>query len=66
MHILSNQDGFIAISVYVDDFSIIDNNSEYYNSILTSLRQTFEINETTKDNMFLNRVEKFETGITLS
>lgn len=64
---LSNQKEFIAISVYVDDFTIIDNNSEQCNDILIKLRKNFEINETTKTNMFLNiHVEKFEEGIALS
>jgi len=64
---LQGQEAFIAISIYIDDFSIVVNNSEYCNNVLTKLKQTFAINETTKNNMFLNiKIEKFENGIALS
>jgi len=38
--VLSNQEEFIAF-IYVDDFSIIDNISEYYDSILDASMDAF-------------------------
>lgn len=54
-------------SSYVDDFIILDNNSEICEKILNSLRKEFDIRETTQSKSFLGmKVESNDTGIYLS
>lgn len=54
-------------SFYVDDFTILDNDSRTCDKILNQLRKEFEIRETTQSKSFLGmKVESNDTGIYLS
>jgi len=62
-----NETCFFVFSSYVDDFITIDNDSRVCEKILSSLREEFEIRETTQLKLFLGmRVEGDNTGIYLS
>ncbi|XP_076395868.1 uncharacterized protein LOC143265784 isoform X2 [Megachile rotundata] len=56
----------ITIAVYVDDFTVIYGNSSLCDKIISRLKETFEVVETTGANTFLSiKIEQFETGIGL-
>lgn len=58
---------FFVFSSYVDDFTTIDNDKGICEKILNSLRNEFEIKETTKSKVFLGmQIECDNTGIYLS
>lgn len=58
---------FIYISIYVDDFSIIDNNVKTSNAFIENLRKVFELNETTNKGAFLGmEIKQLEKQITIS
>ncbi|XP_076620060.1 uncharacterized protein LOC143341213 [Colletes latitarsis] len=57
----------IVMAIYVDDFTIFYNNKGVCNSIVSRLKESYEITETTDTNVFLNiKIERFKTGIGLS
>lgn len=62
-----NQKCFFVFSSYVDDFTTLDDDDQYCERILKSLRKEFEINETTESKMFLGmKIENVNSGIYLS
>jgi len=65
--VMSQDNIFVAIAVYVDDFTIVYNSRDMCDKIITLLKKTFEIMETTNSNKFLNiTIKRFKTGIGLS
>lgn len=63
----SDETCFFVFSSYVDDFTILDNDNKTCERILNSLRNEFEIRETTQSNSFLGiEIENNSAGIYLS
>lgn len=58
---------FICVSTYVDDLSVIDNNSKAGNVFIEKLSKAFEFNETTNKGTFLGmEIEQSEKEIIIS
>lgn len=65
--VYNKNNAFICVSTYVDDLSVIDNNSETGNVFIAKLCKIFELNETTNKGIFLGmEVKQYEKEITIS